>query len=310
MATSSAEILLKYHAALVIAFMVGILALLESPLAVAANGDWVEFHSANLPPSPLKIRQAKKKGIELKAVPGTLIGGYLFLPEATGSHPAIILTHDCRGVRAFHLEWARKFVQWGYAALIIDSYKPRQAEVDKICKNLNEWDMREEISGRVFDVFGALEFLVTIPSVDADRIGLIGWDRGNLSAVAREGAQKHFENKIRAAVGMSQDCRSTVSGELIAPVLILTGDLNDWWPPFSCERMKKNAVVSGSSVEVVIYDEVLHSFDDPDVGEITFLEDAFNHNKSPAIGATLGYNENAHLNATNRVQKYFAKHFK
>jgi dienelactone hydrolase len=169
--------------------------------------------------------------------------------------------------------------------------------------------MREEIGGRVFDVYGALEYLVTIASVDVDRMGLIGWDRGNLSAVAKEGAQKHFETKIPAAVGMSQDCRSTVSGELVAPVLILTGELNDWWPPFSCKRMRENAVISGSSVEVVIYDDVMHSFDDPEVGEVTYLEDAFNHNKSPAIGATLGYNENAHEDATNRVRNFFAKHF-
>jgi hypothetical protein len=104
MFTIISKSILKYHAALVIALMLLTLALSEMSIAVAANGDWIKFHSANLPPSPLKTRQAKKKGIELKAMPGTLIGGHLFLPESTGVHPAIILTHDCRGVRAFHLE--------------------------------------------------------------------------------------------------------------------------------------------------------------------------------------------------------------
>jgi len=58
--------------------------------------------------------------------------GELFRPEGTGPFSAVVVLHGCGGVTPNAYVWARRLKDWGYAALVIDSFKPR-GYPDGIC---------------------------------------------------------------------------------------------------------------------------------------------------------------------------------
>ncbi len=164
----------------------------------ASAAEWVSFHTATTPHSAFKIRQAKSKGIVLKPKIGTKIGGTLYLPESAEPSAAVVFVHGCRGLRKFNRDWAEKVTQWGYAALLVDSFGPRKVDASQVCANLLNWDFHEEIGGRPFDVVGALDFLSKHPKIDGNRLSVISWEAGAaLSMVAKKGIRELFDYKIK-----------------------------------------------------------------------------------------------------------------
>ena len=53
-------------------------------------------------------------------------GAYeLLTPAGAGPFPAVVVMHGCDGVNENTRRWAQRLVSWGYAALIVDSFRPR-----------------------------------------------------------------------------------------------------------------------------------------------------------------------------------------
>ena len=50
------------------------------------------------------------------------INATLYRPFGPGPFPAVVLLHGCAGVLDKHTGWARQLSEWGYAALIVDSF--------------------------------------------------------------------------------------------------------------------------------------------------------------------------------------------
>jgi dienelactone hydrolase len=294
----------------ILAFMLVIS--ISPSFATEATGQWVSFHMATTPPSPFKVRQAKKKGITLSPELGTKIGGTLYLPETDQPTAAVVFIHGCRGVRNFQKDWASLLTKWGYAVLLLDSFGPRNVDANKVCANMHEWDFREERAGRPFDVFGALDFLSKHKRINPEKLAVMGWDGATaMTNIATTGIPKLFDIKLKGAIAMSPDCRQMIEGKVAAPLLILTGSLNDWWPPNRCEKLSQNAKGSGlAPVTHKIYKGAYHSFDDVALGKKVYLKDAFNPFKTPTRGATLGYNEAAHKDAVDQVHNFLKFIFK
>ncbi len=280
--------------------------------AAPPAGEWVSFHMATTPPTTFKVRQAKKMGVVLKPEMGTNIGGILYLPNSSTPAPAVVLIHGCRGVQEFQKTWGARISEWGYAALLIDSFGPRNVDASQVCANMHAWDFREEIAGRSFDVFGALKFLSKQPNIDGGKLAVIGWDGATaLSNMSVTGVPDLFDIKLSGAIAMSPDCRQMIDGELAAPLLVLTGDKNDWWPADRCKTLWKNSKKrENSMVTLKIYEDTFHSFDDPSVGKKLYLANAFNPFKMPTKGATLGYNAVAHKDAQKRIKSFLSDIFK
>ena len=64
--------------------------------------------------------------------------------------------------------------------------------------------------------------------------------------------------------------------------------------------------LNGSPISMVEYANSFHGFDDPGAGEETRL-DIPNVNKDPPLGATLGYNGEAHADAKERVKLFLSQ---
>ena len=72
---------------------------------IYVDAEVVEFESASYtyPPSPFKVKQAKKLGktVEVKIEPSVSITGYLARPQGVEPRPAIVLLHGCAGISEF-----------------------------------------------------------------------------------------------------------------------------------------------------------------------------------------------------------------
>lgn len=252
----------------------------------------VDFTSATTPPSKFKIKQAKAKGIELKAKPGFPISGKLGFPEGEGPFPALVLLHDCQGPQDFQDSWAGIFRRSGYATLQVDSFSSR--DVSGTCEDV----LGEGVSGlggeRVMDAFGALAYLKTHQKIDPDRIGAVGWSRSSTTGSAlRDGSRQFFGAGFKAVVSFYPNCKSVASAVFADPILILNAGRNDWTQPELCSSL----AAADANVEIVELPDVLQGFDDPKWGTETVMTDYQNTLKSPTYGVTFGFDEAARAKA-------------
>ena len=273
----------------------------------AAAFEQVAFNAAGTPPSKFLIRMAKKRGIELQPKPSTPLKGLFARPDGDGPFPAVVLIHGCRGIQPYQQEWVDRLAGWGYVALLVDSFGPRN--VQEICTEGYQQSFGEASAGRVFDAYGALDYLAGLTFVDPNRIAAMGWSGLRfLGTIATAGAHVLFDRKFKAAVSFYPDCADASSGQFYAPLLVLTGELDDWTPARSCEKLAAVTRAQGGTLELMVYPRAHHSFDDPDVGESQYLPEVYNIYKNPARGATLGFNRMAHEDSLNQVREFLAKY--
>ncbi len=252
----------------------------------------VRFANAVPEPSPLARRLAREKGTTPRVARPLMLSATLYRPSRPGRHPALVLLHDCRGVLDYQREWAARLAEWGYVALLVDSFSVRGTRAT--CKQLVDIEAQDVHGGRVFDAYGALEYLATRPFVDQLRIGVLGWAYDAvLGTVIRAGAQQFFERRFKAAVALYPDCGFTASGDFVAPVMVLAGAEDDWTPARVCARMRDRSLQHRHPVELRVYPGARHAFDDPSAAGGVYLGEVRNLYRQPALGATLRYDADA-----------------
>ena len=105
--------------------------------------------------------------------------GDLCRPQGNGPFPAIVLMHGCGGL-SFGSDGLRKvealLCDSGYVALVVDSLSARQ--VPSVCNGQSPTSVE-----RVADALAAKKYLSTLAFVNAQRIGLVGWSHGGLTAL-------------------------------------------------------------------------------------------------------------------------------
>ena len=89
-------------------------------------------------------------------------------PDGAGPFPAVVLLHTCGGLQQHVLEWSVRLRDHGYVAIVLDSFTPRGER--SVCGN---W--RVSLDEVAADAYAALAHLRAQPSVDARRIGVMGF---------------------------------------------------------------------------------------------------------------------------------------
>jgi dienelactone hydrolase len=233
-------------------------ALLVTPiLAASALAETIRFRSATWPPTPLQLRLAKAGDTiaEQASVPLT---GELYRPAGNGPSPAIVLLHPCSGRLPAALEQAdaARYTALGYAVLAVDSFGARGI-ADGCAGGGASVDV-------VMDAYGALMHLASLPSIDPDRIALIGYFYGGgmaLSAVVFDGPERLFDRQFAAAVAYSPWCPDKLA--VSVPTLILIGGRDEWAPARACRAMLARRTGLGASLRLVVYPEAHHAFNLP-----------------------------------------------
>ena len=244
----------------------------------------------------------------------TEIDAWLLRPPGQGPFSAVILLHGCGGLyrkggsdlAPRHRDYAERFVEEGYVVLLPDSFSPRG--VEEICSR-HEQPIRPFYE-RNSDAYGALVWLEGQSFVRADRIGLLGWSNGGitvLATVARETRSRPADlaHDFRVAVAFYPDCRRTLPRKdwapPVAPLHILIGEKDDWTRAPPCVELVEHARAEGAPVDIVVYPDAFHDFDDP-----TMKVHVRSNVGTTASGtATLGMNPAARADAIARVTRIF-----
>ena len=223
--------------------------------AVRANADdLVHFDSAAVKPTPFQLRNAQQNGQVLQAIPGTPLNGYLTRPPGEGPFPAVVLLHGCGGLSPnVRKTWSERLSSWGYVVLVVDSFSTRG--IHETCNR--------PFTDRVYDAYGALDFLSKYSFVDPQRITLMGFSAGGiatLEAAQLGGAERLMERKFKAAIAYYPNC-SVSNGDMAIPTLILIGELDDWTPAKNCRDMMAERSGKGSPVQLDVFEGARHGFD-------------------------------------------------
>ena len=236
-----------------------LIALLMTPiLAAVSAAETLHFRSATWPPTPLQLRLAKA-GDTIAEQASVPLRAELYRPPGKGPFPAVILLHPCSGRLPAHLEQAdaARYTALGYAVLALDNFTARGI-ADGGCTGGGA-----SVDG-VMDAYGALTHLANLPFIDPERIAIVGYAFGAnvaLSAVEFDGPERLFDRQFAAAVAYYPYCPETLA--VSVPTVILTGALDDWSPPRSCERMMSRRSGLGASMRLVVYPGAHHAFNLP-----------------------------------------------
>ncbi|MBI4609115.1 MAG: dienelactone hydrolase family protein [Candidatus Rokubacteria bacterium] len=217
--------------------------------------------------------------------------GRLYRPEGPGRFPALVLLPTCAGLRPHVFDWAELLKAEGYVALAVDTLSPRGAT--DLC--LKGKHTVHEVAG---DAVEALVHLRSLPFVDQDRIGVIGWSHGAMAALVaiRSGPRGRG---FRLAIAFYPDC-GYVAYDTTIPVLLLLGEVDDWTPPGQCVKVTKQLQREGRPVVWKVYPGAHHGFDVAGFGNRTVVY----------RGYTMRYDPAATADAKERVRAFLAQHLR
>ncbi len=189
--------------------------------------------------------------------------GFLDAPEGPGPYPAVVLLHDDSGL-AWHFgaetyrAWAERLVQWGYAALRVDSFGPRNvvevgADITKVSPEM-----------RSLDAYAAREYLARQANVDGKRVGVIGWSHGAMAemylvdAYYRAKGVEPFQAAVAFYPGYPPAIRKHDT-----PLLLLYGDSDPDCPGFMVSQLVQYWSKGDKKHELKVkkYPSATHYFD-------------------------------------------------
>ena len=228
----------------------------------------------------------------------TLIGT-LSLPAGSAPAPAVVLMHGCSGVLPTPHAWAATLRDWGYAALVLDSFGARG--VRSVCETGGVTSDQ-----RVEDAFAALRTLAVHPAIDSNRIVLMGFSHGagTVLAAAAPWIARRYATSGRAGfrelIAFYPRCEGRYPGTpLAAPLRMHIGAVDNWTPAAPCEALAASLRRSGADVRITVYADAHHGFDSVRSGPPIHIP-----NVGPGrLGATVGPNPEAAQMARDNVRR-------
>ena len=219
------------------------------------------------------------------------LAAQLYRPATPARVPAVAIFHGCGGVGVNNTRMAGLLKEWGYAALVVDSFGARRM-VD-VCGR--HWPTEADAQARERDIDAALAWLSKRDFVDGDRLAFIGYSYGGGVALLR--AFEAREPKARAAILLYPDCG--LGGPLGStpqprqPTMFAMGALDDWTPASQCLALIDRVKVGRELVETHVYADAHHSFDALGL-PVRYLDGVGNRSKpGGCCGAHYGANEAA-----------------
>jgi dienelactone hydrolase len=210
---------------------------------------------------------------------------YLGRHEGSAPRPAVVLMHGCSGllnpkgrIIPLYRAWMRALFAEGYDVLTVDSAASRGFGQTCTAGPQRITMYRD----RPKDAYAALQYLQAQPSVQAERIALMGWSQGgavvllsiNDKSLGRPAGLGH---DFKAAVAFypgacSERLQSRPWTEVEPqgwttrlPLLVLFGAADTWTLLPPCEKFLDAAKARGNPVELKTYPNAAHAFDAPNL---------------------------------------------
>jgi carboxymethylenebutenolidase len=186
------------------------------------------------------------------------VQGILYTPAGQGPFPALIVIHEWWGLNGWIKEQASKLSDQGYAALAVDLYRGKVATTPEEAHEIMR-GVPEDRAKR--DLHAAFEFLRSQPNVKKDRIGAIGWCWGggySLDVALQEPA---LAADVINYGHLATD--PAALQKINAPILGIFGGLDKGIPPEDVRKFGEALDKMGKKIEIKIYDDAGHAFENP-----------------------------------------------
>ena len=197
------------------------------------------------------------------------VNGMLYAPAGKGPFPALIVIHEWWGLNDWVKEQASKFADEGYVALAVDLYRGKVADTADLAHEL----MRGVPQDRAIrDLKAAYDYLAAQPNVKKDRIGAIGWCMGGGYSLDVALAEPHLAADVINYGHLATDPEELK--KIQAPILGLFGGQDRGIPPEDVQKFQQAMEKLGKKIEVKIYPDAGHAFENPNNKQGYRAEDA------------------------------------
>lgn len=185
--------------------------------------------------------------------------GYLALPVKSGRSPGIVMIHEWWGLNANIKDMARMLASQGYAVLAVDLFgevatTPERARELVTRARANQTALTENLRAAVAQ-------LRSLPQVDRDKIGSIGWCFGGGQSLQLALSGEPMAATVLYYGNLPEDF-SPVSS-IMWPVLGIFAEKDQGIPPDAVRRFEAALNESGVPNTIIIYPDVGHAFANP-----------------------------------------------
>jgi carboxymethylenebutenolidase len=186
------------------------------------------------------------------------VQGVLYTPAGKGPFPALIVIHEWWGLNDWIKDRASKFADQGYIALAIDLYRGKVATTPDMAHEIMR-GVPEDRAKR--DLHSAFVFLESQPDVKKSRIGAIGWCMGGGYAldVALQEPTLAADVINYGHLATDPDALKKIN----APILGLFGGQDHGITPDDVHKFGAALDKIGKKVDITIYPDAGHAFENP-----------------------------------------------
>ena len=224
----------------------------------------------------------------------TECAGFIAMPAGAGPHPAVLIAHNWAGQSEADNAIAEKLAALGYLAIAIDVYGKgvRGGPTSDNSALMNPWVQdRAALRDRLM---AAVDAAAAHPSVDADRIAVIGYCFGGLCALD---LARSATPLIKAAVSFHGSYAPPALGDqapITAKVLVLHGWIDPITPPDATVALAHELEAAGADWQLHAYGRTCHAFTFPGAND-------------PAAG--MAYNPDSDRRSWQSMRNFFAEVF-
>lgn len=194
--------------------------------------------------------------VEFKANGGTA-PGHMARPDGDGPFPAVVVIQEWWGLDDHIKGVADRLAHEGFAALAPDLYRGKVVQEPDDARKLSmELDREQAIK----DIQGAVDYLVSQPSVSPKLAGVVGFCMGGALAAG----MSYMGERVGAVVvfygGRGFPTNDKEYKKVSAPLLGLFGEDDKGIPIEKVNEIEKKLKEHGKTHEIVIYPGAGHAF--------------------------------------------------
>src|SRR4051812_27465670 len=151
----------------------------------------------------------RKEPIHLRSL-GDELAGDLVLPDSSKRSPVLIICHGAGEFKENYFELCELLASRGMATLAIDMHGHGQSAGERYYVSMTQW---------VADVQAAIDFLLTHPKVDGNKIGAFGLSSGGTAIL--EAAM--VDPRLKALVALDATVRDSLPLSMSLFMRLLVG---------------------------------------------------------------------------------------
>jgi carboxymethylenebutenolidase len=206
---------------------------------------------------PMSTFAATSKNVSYKSG-GDTVQAVLYAPEGKGPFPGLVVIHEYWGLNDWVKEQASKLSDQGYVALAVDLYRGKVATTPDEAHELMR-GVPEDRAAR--DLHAAVEFLKAQSNVKKNRIGSIGWCMGGGYSLGMALQEPTLTAAVIHYGHLATDPESLK--KINAAILGIFGGQDRGIPVEDVKKCEQTLKQLGKKVEIVIYPDAGHAFENP-----------------------------------------------